>query len=356
MTRGEIYVVASERIMAEQSLENRPPKLASARSIQEFWIDFLLEEEFTVDPDFLPTFLGKCGFDHANAKVLQVAHSVSARDQYGGGESDLIVLYTYGRESDDTLGALLIEDKINAAYQPHQAERYRYRGQQGVTTGSWDTFQTVLIAPSGYISERHGFDAAVSLEAIMDWICVSDPRRRAFRKARLEAAIAKKNTVGVKIPDETMTAFRQSFFSFLSEVNAHHGVGFAPARPEKSVHYYDDNWFELTRSGLPAASEFRYMSRTGIVELGFKNTHLENLRPLMHNLLEGAELKSTGRRKQHTALQVRVEPINDFSSFEEQRPKIERAMNALLRVSRFYEESKLWLEPAVAAARQSSQA
>jgi len=111
-----------------------PPKLTSARSIQEFWIDFLLEEEFTVDPAFLTSFLSECGFEFADAEALQVVHSVSARDQYGVGESDLIVVFTYTGEGESVRGALLIEDKINAAFQPNQAERYRYRGEQASPT------------------------------------------------------------------------------------------------------------------------------------------------------------------------------------------------------------------------------
>lgn len=328
---------------------NIPPKLASARSIQEFWIDFLLEEEFTVDSGFLPAFLNKCEFEFPNAKVLEVAHSVSARDQYGVGESDLIVIFNYKGEGEASRGALLIEDKINAAFQPHQAERYRHRGERGVSAGSWDAFRTILVAPTRYISGPHGFDAAVSLEAITEWICPGDSARRDFRKARLEAAIAKKNATGVQIVDDAMTAFRKSFFDFLRKWNESNGTDFAMPPPKPA--FYDDNWFVMTRSGLPAASQFRYMSRSGIVELGFNNTPLEKLEPLIHSLPRGVELKSTGRRKQHSAFRMSVEPISDFSSFEEQRSKVQSAMAVLLQISRFHDQAQDWLEPAISEAR-----
>jgi len=93
------------------------------------------------------------------------------------------------------------------------------------------------------------------------------------------------------------------------------------------------------------------MARTGIVEFGIKHTFLAKLQPLILSLPEGVELNSTGRRKQHTALQVRVEPISDFSSFEQQQPKVEAAMAVLLEISRFYDQARDWMEPAILEAR-----
>ena len=108
--------------------------LRRSRSIQEFRIDFFLEEEFTVDPDFVRAFLLACGSPLALRSLEHVAHSVS--DKHG--EVDLVVSLTAEETDGDTTRAvLLIEDKISAGFQPRQPERYRERGVEGVQKGWW---------------------------------------------------------------------------------------------------------------------------------------------------------------------------------------------------------------------------
>ena len=156
-------------------------KLKSARSIQEFWIDFLLEEEFAANPEFIGEFLMKCDWLRENPRIVDVAHSVG--DKYG--EADLIVIFEQGHGEKSSREALLIEDKINAAFQPKQAERYQQRGLDGINAGRWTAFHTVLVAPQAYVSNTHGFDKSVTLEAICDLICPDNVSRRKFRVRRV---------------------------------------------------------------------------------------------------------------------------------------------------------------------------
>ena len=53
--------------------------------MQEFWLDFLIEEELSCSPEFARKFVERCGF--AGAAVEYVLHSQS--DQFG--ETDLFV-------------------------------------------------------------------------------------------------------------------------------------------------------------------------------------------------------------------------------------------------------------------------
>jgi len=65
-----------------------------------------------------------------------------------GDETDILLVV-----DSETLGqaALMIENKIDAIFQDRQAERYRERGEDGVASGLWDTFRTVLFAPRLYL-------------------------------------------------------------------------------------------------------------------------------------------------------------------------------------------------------------
>ncbi len=72
-------------LSAKSELGNTHPK--SARSIQEFWIDFLLEEEFRVDPGFVASFIANVIPGTTSRKVEKVVHSMT--DKYG--EADLAV-------------------------------------------------------------------------------------------------------------------------------------------------------------------------------------------------------------------------------------------------------------------------
>ena len=102
------------------------PEKCGGPTVDEVHIDFLLEEEFSVDPNFLRSFIEAAAksvdpttppeFMMASCqlggelRLISVRHSVS--DLHG--EADLIVLY----QLDDTKErvAILVEDKIRAPF------------------------------------------------------------------------------------------------------------------------------------------------------------------------------------------------------------------------------------------------
>lgn len=299
------------------------------RSIQEFWIDFLLEEEFAADPSFLRDFVKACGVAGDSASVERVVHSFS--DQFG--EADLLVIVSMESPGgEQRKAALLIEDKINAALQPRQAERYRLRGEHGVSKGAWDSYVTVLVAPQAYVPPVHEFDRVVTLEQLKEWICRHDPLRRAFKIQRIDAAIAKKNATGVQIVDADMTAFRAAYYRCLQEFNRRSGAGF-DMKPPKDT-YYDDNWFIFKCSALPNWAEFRHMGRAGNVELSFKDTDVSKAEALRSLLDEDMQLLATGTHGQHTTIRLPAETINSYDDFERECSKVEAALVNADRIRR----------------------
>lgn len=161
----------------------------SPSDLRERDLDLLLREELYVSEEFQQFFFSNLGErvkaepvpltrsvdgeTLQNAKLMCVRHSVQC-----GGESDLEVhLNCSGRRI-----RILIEDKIDAAFQTEQAERYISRGEYYVRKEEekCDGFVTVLVAPNQYLAKaKHGFDLTIGLEEILEWFNDKpEPRRR----------------------------------------------------------------------------------------------------------------------------------------------------------------------------------
>src|SRR5437870_2266810 len=134
-----------------------------APTVSERHVDFLLEEEFCVNPEFLRKFVAAA--DQNLAPPLQIVDvHPSLSDQHG--EADLVVRYK--AEGNKTI-ALLIEDKIRAVFQPKQALRYQDRGKAGIPN-EWDEYRTCLVGPESYVKGVQGFDAVLYLQVLKEWI------------------------------------------------------------------------------------------------------------------------------------------------------------------------------------------
>jgi len=79
------------------------------------------------------------------------------------GETDLFAVFSFGNRS----GALLIENKIDAAFQPRQPQRYRERAISLASGVEFDQVFCVLVAPRGYF--RSGADGFSHFDAIVSY-------------------------------------------------------------------------------------------------------------------------------------------------------------------------------------------
>lgn len=314
--------------------------LHPSRSIQECQIDLLLEEEFAAEPQFVRSFLAECKFKYEFIRVDQVSHSVS--DKHG--EADLVVIIDARNEvGDDIKFALLIEDKINASFQPEQGERYKYRGDEGKEHGIWNGFLTVLVAPASYIKNAHDFNAEVTLEKIKEWVCPSDPARKIFKQKKIDEAIQKKNSTGVQIVDVNMTIFRENYYNYLMDFNKRYGLDFSTRAPGPI--YYGDTWFILKSVAyLPEWAEIRHMMPSGNIEINFKKRNLSN-ELLLNNMIDSDMLlTTTGINNQHATIRIKVPTIKQFDSFEREHLKVEAVLLNAKRLLDFFTGKKSEIE------------
>ena len=329
-------------------------------------VDLLLLEEFHAGDRFWRWLAGVAlGEDLAAARFVRARHSV---DQ-SSGESDLelAIEAPAGRRSRRDRPRrirILIENKLDAAFQPQQAERYRTRGDAYLQNGECDLAVTLLVAPAGYLgwadgapdaadgvraartrgrrprgtgtrgrdagatARRHGFDAAVTYEAMREWFRKAPGlgARRTHKLALLDGAIRKAEEGYRPVPDEPVTAFWQRYWEF-AQARAPELV---MARPEKKpaaagfVHFHP--------VGLPKGAKLVHKLRHGKVDLQFTGgaARVPELQRAVEPLLKrGMALARAGRA---VAVRIAVPPVDAARGLDAQHPAVEAGLAAARRL------------------------
>lgn len=293
-------------------------------TVRELHVDFILQEEFFSNSHFLRRFISCANHPDEHSQVVSVQRSVS--DALG--EADIVVIYK-GYEGKNT--AILIEDKIRAAFQPDQPERYRERGKIGIGH-AWDLCWTCLIAPASYIKDDHRFDAAVTLETISDLLAEAQDLRSTFKCQVLQEAINKCSSTGVQVVDKVMTEFRKRHYDYCREFFCGTPEEFILRSPADT--YKGDTWFEFRcPRTLPKGAYITHKSTMGAVDLAFPNTKVETLLELSQLLASDMFPVQTAKS---ASIRINVQPITDFSSFDNVRPDIERSVDTVKRLLALY--------------------
>jgi hypothetical protein len=181
--------------------------------VEERHIDYILEEEFSLNPDFLRFFLEQARLTAINkGRIVGFADEsdcIAVRSATTGkGETDVLV--KYGVQNGSLPTAILIEDKIRAGFQRDQAERYRKRGEEGKDK-DWSDYWTCLVSHSKYFVDRGDFDAVVTLQALQEYFAKRTDDRSRFRASILEQTIRKYEANGIQNIDPDMTRFRAMY-------------------------------------------------------------------------------------------------------------------------------------------------
>lgn len=124
------------------------------------------------------------------------------------GETDVLATFSLG----DSRGVLLIENKIDALFQPRQPERYRERALALASSGGrFEMALCALVAPKAYAregGEAFGhFDAVVAYEDIAAAIESEGTPRARHRAALLLRAVEQARNAYVLIPAPEVTSF-----------------------------------------------------------------------------------------------------------------------------------------------------
>ena len=279
-------------------------------------IDLLLLEEVHCNTNFAGWLRdrseigGNCTFDNA-------WNSLATAD----GESDLIAIYNEGkltrqRPQDEPVHiALMIENKIDAAFQPNQAERYRKRGQAGIEAGHWSKYVTILFAPKQYIKNmtgEHVFDLAISYEeAAKELNSYSDPRSLWKAEVLRQAAKGKMAHSRPIVPDEHVTELMNTLHKRIA------AKGFGLTLPsERPWNVSSASWYLFPKPSLPPGTTLDHRTSEGIVCLNVNRSSASDVaKALTHALPEGAMIAQRGKA---TIILFKVEPLDLTSTVEDQ--------------------------------------
>lgn len=169
------------------------PQVAKG-GLKERHLDLLLAEELAVNADFTRWVAEGAQRDLVDGKreslalppgpPVAISTTVSYWDSSGhpgaAGETDVLVRLEW---EDGTAVGLFVEDKLNAVFQPWQAERYAARAAAAEIPTA-----TVLVAPRSFIGRSGSsvlFGKALPMEEIADWLRLEATRLDPSLGARL---------------------------------------------------------------------------------------------------------------------------------------------------------------------------
>jgi hypothetical protein len=241
-------------------------------------IDVLLQEELVFNEAVCAIFSDALGFK-SSLRVSQCSLSVVD----GTGETDLMARFTVG----DQRGVLLIENKIDAAFQPTQPERYKARASSMATGG--EVAYCILIAPIKYAEGNAAaklFDASVTYEDVARAIESQQSERAKHRAALLLRAVQQAKSAYIVIPAPAVTNMWQRIYEI-----AH--TEFQPLKMRAPSEKGSESWWLVFKGDLPPRVTIDWKVKNGFMDLSFWNGAQEKPTPFSELPL-GARFVTSG--------------------------------------------------------------
>jgi hypothetical protein len=298
-------------------------------------IDVLIQEELIFNQAVCEIFSRALGMK-SQMHVTQCALSVV--DQ--SGETDLLARFTDGEKQ----GVLLIENKIDAAFQPAQPERYRARASEMATNG--ETAYCVLIAPKRYsignaVAIAH-FDACVSYEDVAEAVGVNQSDRAKHRAALLLRAVEQARSSYIIIPAPQVTTMWQRVFEIAEKE-------FPLLRMKPPTEKGADSWWLVFKGDLPPYITIDWKVRRGMLDLSFWSGARHKPTP-SSPVPAGASFMTSGTTTMFR--QSLGEPPQKWVDLTEEQ--IRNALNAAYGMLNFYHLHADAFEPSAPASEPNS--
>lgn len=289
------------------------------RGITERDIDLLLLEELVASREFSEWFGAQAGID-ASHHLAGVSRSVIA----SSGESDLEVTY----RRDNALTRLLVENKIDAAFQNRQAERYRERAEKYVLRGDCKRAVTMVIAPESYARTIGGFDKAVTYEDVRMWFAnaATGDARWTYKLKLIDAAIQRGEGGWKLVPDEATTAFWLAYWALAVEVAPDLRMPKPGKKPATS------SFLRFRPTGLPKGVSLIHKVPYGNVDLqsagqaGRIDAFVAQYEPRLERGM------SIARANKSLVVRIAVPPVSLESRFAEVRPELLVGLKAAVQL------------------------
>ena len=286
-------------------------------TINEREMDLLFLNELHSNRDFNEAFL---------KHTLKVANSdfVGAwRGVFNSfGETDLLVIAS---SASGQRTAILVEDKIDAGFQPNQAQRYRSRGMAGVSV-SWEAYTTCLFAPAGYIeghATHEDWDTMLAYEEVESWFD-NIVRSMSLFRAALRGA-ADKFDKGSFVADLRATAFWAEYEKLCR--SEYPDLQMLPLKNRQSR---NEPWPRFTGYHLDSKMLLEHKPSHGRIDLTFSGISVEMFNEQFDSVPNGLKLVRAGRS---AALRSQVQRVDHLQPFGEHVEAIRAALETATRVA-----------------------
>lgn len=281
-------------------------------------LDLIQLEELHSNRGYATWFANRVGLE--GWRFESARHSVMAQVEDAWGETDLLAYFAL----DAHRTAVLIEDKIAAAFTDRQAERYQERGQALVQAGECHAYKAVLVAPARYLASvplEAPWQVRIPIEEITEWFEACEGSHAAWRVTVLRGALARLTRAAT--PDTEDVA---RFSLALAEHLARH---YAPALSHNPGR--DRSGPIIRFPGSSASKTLWWKFATSQMTLQLMGDYQGLVEHL--DLPFGVDLelaREHGRKCDY--LVAAVPPVDPSLPFAEQRSTVERAIEAALRL------------------------
>ena len=254
------------------------------------------------------------------------------------GESDIVAAF----KDEERVLILLIEDKIDADFQPEQPQRYRARAQRwkaALPAGS--AVETVLLAPDGY-SEHAGselFDRIVSYEDIVAALGGSgDPRTR-FLGEILQNGIESHRHGYAQNPSEATTNVWTAIWDMVRAEAPQLRMERPYNKSLRAGFVSLANAVGVTTADTRRRAKIRYKAVHGNVDIEFASMRAEVLQEAVEHLLE--EGMSIVQASKSASIRIRAPAVDFGQPSNQQEEAIRQGVLAAERLRLFFIENRL---------------
>lgn len=295
-------------------------------------IDLMLLEEFVASSDFQSWFLSQIGVEQS-AALIEACRSVKTVN----GESDLELTFLCSS------GAvkILIENKVDAAFQPNQSQRYAERAGLYRATRKYHNVLTVAMAPGIYFGKKIddlGFNVIVTYEAVYRWLERANlGSRKVYKLALLGRAIERGRLGWKPVPHRAVGEFWQAYWRLCEEI--------APqlAMPVPKGEIPAESHFIGFKPAILPAHVFRcHKVAYGHVDLQFsamgeKLAEMEQI--YRSSLLPSMRIEKAAKS---AVIRIRVEPIDmTTATFPDCEASIRRGVEAAVLLMDWYSKLQI---------------
>jgi len=295
--------------------------LPIVESVRERDMDLLILEELYARTGFDALFLnavGKPDFHFVRAYRSVMSSSL--------GETDIQIEFSNG--AGKTL-FILLENKVDADFQPNQYKRYIQRAELLITPDV--LAEVVLVAPKDYIDAQDEFKMTVSYEAIMEWFKTKlpDTHRASYRAEIVRLAIEAERRGYQAIKDDLVTTLWKQYYFYLETRMPELNMKPPKAKPSSSSFLY------LYPDWLPEESKLVHKMEKGYLDLELSGM-ADKQEALMHKyasvLPQGMELVVTGKS---ASFRFEVPPLSFEKSFDDQEHIVEEVIKQVTLLKAF---------------------